>query len=201
MSRVLVAAGLVGLAALSGGCRARPPEATVVAPDSTTLAEMRGAAGGLAGGLVGALTAALARGGPDSAIAFCADSAQVLTARAQREGVTVRRIGTRVRNPANQPDSVERRLLEHLAAERSAGRPLPADTVIVVAGAGGSELRLVRPILIAEGCLACHGDPATMSPGVRQTLAARYPGDQAFGYRLGELRGAVVVAKRIPRTD
>ncbi len=180
---------------LGSGCRAGADRTSVTMPDSAATAEMRGAAGALAGRLMGELTTALARGGPDSAIAFCADSAQALTAAAQRAGLRVRRVGTRVRNPANQPDSGDRALLDHFAAERAAGRPLPVDTVVVVAGLNGAEVRFVKPILVAEGCLACHGDPAGMTAGVRQTLATRYPADAAVGYRVGDLRGAVVVSK------
>lgn len=182
---------------LAGACgRGDRPSVALPPVDSAAVARARAAAASLGGDLMGMLTAALADGGPDAAIAFCADSAQARSARHQAEGVGVRRVGTRVRNPANAPDSVERAVLERFAAALAAGTP-PGDTAFVVAGAGGSaELRFLRPVRVAEPCLACHGDPAAMSSRVREVLAARYPADRAVGYRARELRGAVSV--RVP---
>ncbi|MBM3962748.1 MAG: DUF3365 domain-containing protein [Planctomycetes bacterium] len=42
-------------------------------------------------------------------------------------------------------------------------------------------------------CLLCHGPKVGMTGEMQQALAARYPHDDAFGYALGDLRGAVVV--------
>ncbi|MGE0552136.1 MAG: DUF3365 domain-containing protein [Gemmatimonadales bacterium] len=165
--------------------------------DSVAIAAARQAAASLGGDLLGMLTRALQEGGPDRAIAFCADSAQARSARHQAEGVQVRRVGTRVRNPANAPDSVERAVLAAFAASLAGGTP-PGDTAFVATGADGApELRYLRPVLVAEPCLACHGDPAAMSSRVREVLASRYPADEAVGYQVGELRGAVSVRRPV----
>jgi hypothetical protein len=142
------------------------------------------------------LLGALERGGPAAAIAFCTDSAQVRSARHQHAGVDVRRVGTRIRNPVNAPDSVERSLLDQLAAGLERGE-LPQEIVTVVPAADGSfRLQYIRPIVVAAPCLACHGDPSTFDPAVEQILATRYPQDAATGYRVGDLRGGISV--RIP---
>jgi len=103
-----------------------------------------------------------------------------------------------VRNPANAPDSVERAVLAEFAATLASGRP-PSDTAFVATSSDGvAELRYLRPVLVAEPCLACHGDPAAMSR-VLEFLASRYPTYQAVGYQVGELRGAVSVRRPLRR--
>ena len=42
-----------------------------------------------------------------------------------------------------------------------------------------------------EGCLACHGDPASMEPEVVAAIQAKYPEDKAVGYAAGSMRGVV----------
>lgn len=182
---------------LAAGCGERPAPAPP-APDSATIASARAAAGSLGSDLQGMLLRALAEGGPEAAIAFCADSAQARTARHQAAGIRVGRVGTRVRNPANTPDSVEAAVLAAFAAARAAGG-IPADTSFVrPAPGGGWELHYLRPIVVAEPCLVCHGDPAGIPGPVREVLAARYPADRATGYAAGDLRGAVSVRVALP---
>jgi hypothetical protein len=178
-----------------GGDRqtAAPPAA-----DSSTVAEARTTANALGADLMGMLTRELTRGGPPAAIAVCADSAQQRTLQHQKAGIQVRRVGTRVRNPANAPDSVEQAVLAAFGDAIRAGRT-PADTHLVVPAAGGGyELRYLRPVRIQEPCLACHGQSSQLAPEVSEVLSTRYPGDQATGYAVGELRGAVSVRVSLP---
>jgi hypothetical protein len=188
-----LAAGSLALM-LADGCRdARPSSAVIPPPDSASLAVAREAAMALGGDLLAMLTSELGRGGPAAAIAVCADSAQERTRRHQQAGIMVRRVGTRVRNPANDPDSVERLVLARFAATIAEGGA-PTDTAFVLGtSAGGNELRFLRPVRVQELCLGCHGPADQLGPEVRQVIAARYPEDQATGYAVGELRGAVSV--------
>ncbi len=142
------------------------------------------------------LLGALERGGVAEAVAFCADSAQARTARHREAGIDVRRVGTRVRNPANAPDSVEQALLAQLATGLERGA-MAQEIVTVIPGPDGSfRLQYIRPIVVTQPCLACHGDPQTFDPAVTQVLTTRYPQDKATGYRVGDLRGGLTV--RIP---
>ncbi len=180
------------------------PVATVVestgaeAVDSASMATARDAATALGQGLMKSLLARLETGGPDSALAFCADSAQALTARYQLAGVDVHRTSLRVRNPSNAPDSVEVRVLEYLAGLKAMG-PLPTEFVEVRrSGDGTRELRYFRPVMVAAGCLNCHGAVDGIKPSIRAVLAARYPEDKAVGYAEGDLRGVVAVRLALP---
>ena len=77
----------------------------------------------------------------------------------------------RPRNPANEPDAVEREVLEILARE--------GHSEYVVKNA--DSIRYFRPIVLTEDCMACHGDVAgTPDPvgGIKE------------GWKVGEVHGA-----------
>lgn len=184
---------------LSLACADRRQAATPPTIDSATIERARGVATALGGDLMAMLTRELARGGPGAAIAVCADSAQERTRSHQQEGIRVRRVGTRVRNPSNTPDSLEAAVLTAFAADLGAGR-LPAETSLVQpAPGGGHEVRYLRPVRVQEQCLACHGPASQLAPEVRALLATRYPADSATDYAVGDLRGAISVRLTLPR--
>lgn len=163
------------------------------AVDSASLARARMAADELGKDLVMMLTGELKRGGPAAAIAVCSDSAQVRTTRHQSSGTSVRRVGTRLRNAKNAPDSVEAAVLQAFGDAIAANRIMP-DTSFATREADGQVVtHYLRAILVQEFCLACHGPADSLSPAVKQVIATRYPDDQATGYRLGDLRGAISV--------
>jgi len=187
------------LAALACAPSAKePPPVPPLASDSAAVGRAREAANALGKDLQGLLFSQLERGGPASAIAFCADSAQVRTVRHAGEGVYVRRVSLKVRNPANTPDAFERAALETLASRYASGQ-LPAELVEVRGRGSNRQLQYLRPILVQEKCLSCHGDPAQIDPAVKQVVSARYPTDAAVGYRAGDLRGAISV--RVPAPE
>jgi hypothetical protein len=176
----------------------RSAAADTAQPPEEAVARARAAANGLGQELQAKLFAALDSGGPERAIAICADSAQAWTERHAREGVYVRRVSLRVRNPRNQPDAREALELQRFDSLHRAGAT-PGEILRSARTADGQQVvEYMRPIIVQERCLACHGDPQAMSLEVRALLDARYPGDQATGYRTGDLRGALSV--RVPMT-
>jgi len=133
---------------------------------------------------------------PSGAVRICAEVAQDRTARHARDGIYVRRVSQRVRNQANRPDAIELQKLEQLEALHQQ-RKLPTELVEVQANSDGTrQLHYLRPIVILERCLACHGPRDKMQPEVRELLSRRYPDDRAVDYRVGDFRGAVSV--RVP---
>jgi len=171
-----------------------------VLSEETAPAELLGtarqAADALGQGLMQALLSQLTTAGPEAALAFCADSAQALTVRFQTEqGVDVHRTSVRVRNSGNAADSAEFRVLAALE-EQSRDGSLPAEYLEARTRAGAAEFRYYRPIIMAEGCLTCHGSPEQIPPAIAATLAERYPADAATGYAVGDFRG--VIAVRVP---
>ncbi|MCC6781707.1 MAG: DUF3365 domain-containing protein [Planctomycetes bacterium] len=132
---------------------------------------------------------AIAAQGPIGAIAVCGERAQAIADGLARDGMRVRRISDRPRNPANAADARELQMLESwrgTPAERRAG--------LGEARTRDGTSRLYLPISIPDAlCLTCHGPVEAMAPELREKLAARYPADRATGYALGDLRGALVV--------
>jgi hypothetical protein len=180
------------------GCNTQPAadraSSTPPVPDSTQLASARAAADALGPDLMGMLMREIEAGGPEAALAVCADSAQIRTERYATADLQVRRVGTRVRNPRNAPDSLEQRVLDYLATELAGGRlPTEHQEVSATGPDGAWELRYLRPIVVAERCLTCHGDRGTMPASLHALVAARYPDDAAVGYEAGQLRGAITV--------
>lgn len=169
--------------------------------DAATIARARAAADSLGPDLMGMLLRELERGGPEAAVVVCADSAQARTARHSRDGLVVRRVGTRVRNPLNAPDSVEARILAFVQGEKDAGRAISEVTEVTrTADGSGWEYRLMRPVTLLERCTTCHGDDTQIPPAARALITARYPRDEAVGYAPGDLRGAVSVRVALPAT-
>ncbi len=190
--RGALAAALVAL--LAAGAEKIPDPAVAKA-----VARAREAAEGLVGHLKGLLGEELAAGGFERAVAVCSEKALAETkAFAERQGISVRRVTTRTRNPANKPDEFERRVLGVFERMRRAGAVM-SDYYEVVETGGRKELRYLKPLLVQGMCLTCHGPKEKIPVEVAKILAQRYPDDRATGYRAGELRGAVSV--RVPLED
>lgn len=150
-----------------------------------------GAAGELAGSLITRLQAALAEEGPAGAVQFCSVEGLPLTAAVSREvGFEVKRTSSRIRNPANAPDSLEQAALSHFEAEVAAGDSLPTS---FVQQTPDGQYRYYQPLRIQPFCLQCHGPPGELGDGVAEVLVDRYPGDRATGYEPGDFRGLVRV--------
>jgi hypothetical protein len=137
--------------------------------------------------------------GITGAVDVCAEAAPAIAAElSERHGVMVRRVSLRARNPANQPDAWERMKLEStemLLAQTNTVR-------LTESYAGGtaedheSEVRYLRYLYMEPLCLTCHG--SVLSPEVEAVIKQRYPDDQATGYGIDELRGAISVRFPIP---
>lgn len=156
-------------------------------------------ANALAGTLIGRLSAALEEGGPAHAVDFCSEQALSLTDSLGQHipgRVTVGRTSLRVRNPANAPDDLDRRVLEAFDEAVRSGGPLPSEDVRV---SPAGDVRYYRPLVVNDLCLGCHGPVEDLDPEVRELLRVRYPGDAAVGYEVGDVRGAIRV--RIPRSE
>jgi hypothetical protein len=160
--------------------------------EAAALARAREAAGGLARELLARLGAELAEGGVVQATRVCSEVAPALAAAHSTDGLTVRRVSVRPRNPNGRPDEWETAGLARLAELHAAGE-LPDEVGAVVDGEKGPALRFLKPLRIAATCLRCHGDPAGFPPELAAALAERYPADKAVGYRAGDLRGAISV--------
>ena len=125
-------------------------------------------AGELAGNLITRLQEAVADSGPAGAIGFCSVEGLPLTAEVSREtGFEIKRTSSRVRNPANAPDSLERAALAHYEGLIASGDSVPAT---FVQRASESAYRYYQPLRIQPFCLQCHGSATELGEGVADAL-------------------------------
>jgi hypothetical protein len=178
-----------------GSASAPPPP---LGPEESARAAAEGGAiaGAIAQGLAQRLQAELERAGAAGAVDFCAREALALTDSlvGTTEATAVRRTSTRIRNPRNAPDALERVALAWFDSVHAATGELPPS---YVQAAGEDEVRFYRPLTIAPFCTSCHGTPDAIQPEVRRMLDERYPGDRATDYEAGDLRGVIRVS--LPR--
>lgn len=140
--------------------------------------------------LLATVKQAMAQGGPQNAVMACQALAPSIAEKHSRQPWTIGRTALKVRNPNNRPDAWEREVLERFAREAAAGKP--------VAGLSHGEVvdgeyRYMQAIATGEPCLACHGK--NIDKDLLALLDQRYPGDQARGFALGELRGAFTLRR------
>jgi len=129
--------------------------------------------------------------GPLSAAKFCNIKAPVLTEEInlhQLEGTSVKRISLKVRNPKNIPDSEEKEVL--LSMQKLLEKnELPAYIITQKA----NSYKYYKPLIIKKPvCLACHGD-ISKNTELNSFIKESYPQDKATGYKMNELRGAILV--------
>jgi uncharacterized protein DUF3365 len=168
----------------------------VAAADAPEAERARAAAANVLEETKSVLQGALSGGNPATALRVCASVAQSIARKHEEEGWRVRRVSDKIRNPADTPDAYERELLGAWQAEKKAGRLAPTtEHQEIVTEGGRSYFRYMKPIFIAApACLQCHGDPAKLAPGVAEALRELYPDDQATGYAVGDLRGAISIS-------
>lgn len=143
--------------------------------------------------LKGELSRAMTDSGPTAAIGVCRTRAPEIAARlSQQSGARVGRTALRVRNPANAPDDLQRALLEQFSSELASGKfQGPLEAAFEINRGGQIERRYMRAIPTEAVCLTCHGQ--ALAPELAAAIARDYPGDQATGFELGQLRGAFSV--------
>lgn len=138
------------------------------------------------------LQSAIQSGGVSNALPFCSLAASPLTAgMAAKQGVTLRRVTHKPRNPADKADAVELGILKQFeAALRTANATNPPPPMVTNLTAGTATF--FAPIVLSnELCLKCHGAPGKDISGENVAVIQRlYPQDEATGFKLGDLRGA-----------
>lgn len=139
------------------------------------------------GQLKPALLEAMSAGGPVQAVEVCAEKAPAISQALSKEsGWEITRVSLKARNPNAVPDPFERQVLKDFKTRREAGekaQQLRYSTVV------DGQFRYMQAQLTEGLCLNCHG--TQIEPDVTDMIAAKYPDDQATGFRLGDVRGAI----------
>ena len=147
------------------------------------------------GELKGQLQAAIKAGGPVNAITVCNVTAPAIARNlAYNSGWEVGRTSLKQRNPANRPDAWEKMVLEKFEARKVAGEAVKGlEFSQIVEDGEGKSFRYMKAIPVGDVCLQCHG--SEIAPDVQSQLTKLYPGDEAKGYALGDIRGAFTLSK------
>jgi hypothetical protein len=168
---------------------AAPSAAAAPKKEDVALASAKAAAGKLGTAVKTKLVDAMNTGGAPNAVEVCSVEAYAIAEGVGREsGARVGRSSSKLRNPK---DAGPPWVSAWLAAQ--AGKQ--AEQTVGIEGVydspEGRVARYLKPIGIEALCLSCHGDKAQLAEPVRAALAAKYPADEATGYRIGDLRGAL----------
>ena len=134
--------------------------------------------------------------GPVAAIKVCKDVAPGIANKLSLEnGWRVTRVTTKPRNALlGATDQWERETLLAFEARAKKGEKYSnMSRAEVVDEAGKSYFRYMKPLAIKPVCLNCHGSDEQIPAPVKAALDKAYPYDQARGYTLGQLRGAISI--------
>jgi hypothetical protein len=170
--------------------------------DASLVQSTRGIAGELLGQLGQKLKAAMSTDGPVAAVSVCKESAPAIARQLSiANDAKVTRVGTRVRNQnMGIPNAWQKEALTQFEIRLAQGEKAADIEYWQVAdnGHGKSELRYAKAIAIQPQCLSCHGSGQDIAAPLADKLRIEYPNDQATGYSVGQLRGAVVVTRPLP---
>lgn len=126
-----------------------------------------------------------------SAAKFCNSNALTLTEEVnlhQVQGISVKRISLKERNSANTPKADEAAALKSMQKMLNK-KELPE----YIIEQEGKTYKYYKPLVIKkEVCLRCHGDISS-NPEISKFIKEAYPDDKAIGYKMGDLRGAILV--------
>ena len=125
-----------------------------------------------------------------AAITFCSTQAQNITYQVNETlpvHVKVRRTSLDLRNPANQADATDIKIMDqYKTAIKKQSKAAMMPTRVTV----GESTRIYKPLVVGAVCLKCHGD--NVSPAIASKIQASYPTDKAIGMKLGDFRGVMV---------
>jgi len=133
-------------------------------------------------------------GGPLQASKFCSEDASKLVQKVNRSyknGISVKRISLKYRNPADKPTADESKVLKQIQNDVKAHKAIPK---LILKQISKNRYKVYKPLFIKKGiCLTCHGDANTRDPEAYKLIKAKYPHDKAIAYKKGDFRGAFVV--------
>lgn len=135
--------------------------------------------------------------GVDGAVAACNEKAPALAKEAsQANGMQIRRVSLKNRNPKAVPDAWEASVLQDFDRRAAKGEaPASLEAATVEKQNGQTVFRYMKALPTQELCVTCHGQPSQMDSAVLQKIKQMYPADLATGYRAGQIRGAITLKK------
>ena len=148
--------------------------------------------------VVGAMQDAVAEKGVAGAIPVCKEQAPALIkAKRQETGWDIRRVSLKTRNAERgTPDLWEVRQLADFNIRAANGEKVETlEKSEIVTVDGKPVFRYMKALPVGVVCLNCHGAAESFDAGLKAKLAESYPHDQATGYSLDQVRGALTVKR------
>jgi len=118
---------------------------------------------------------------------------QVAAKKSKELGFTLKVPKEFPRNPKNEPDEFERRILDKIT-KGNLEETWEIDPVT-------NEIRFFRPVKLTEECLACHGDPKQSYALWRNRDGKDATGAVMEGWKAGEVHGAFEVKMSLAPVD
>ncbi len=170
--------------------------------DPSLVQSTRGIATDLLNQLGAKLKGAMSTDGPIAAVSVCKEAAPAIAKDlSAKHNAQVTRVGTRVRNPKlGVPNDWQKAALADFEQRIANGeKPAELEHWSVAKGADGKpELHYAKAIAVQPLCVTCHGSKDDIPAPLAEKIRLEYPQDQAVGYSVGKLRGAVVVTRPLP---
>lgn len=122
--------------------------------------------------------------GPAKAVDSCKIESPNISGKSAsgKDTLEIGRTSHKLRNPNNAPLPWVKPLLEKWAKMKRTDMPMNELVEL-----GPNHWGYVEPILVEAMCLNCHG--GQLNEGVKAELKAKYPADQATGFKVGDFRG------------
>lgn len=162
-------------------------------------ADMEAVAKNLPPKLMSVVRSEIQANGLAGAVAACNVKAPAMAKEAaQANGMQIRRVSLRNRNPKAVPDAWEVSVLQDFDRRAAAGEtPATLEASTVEKNNGRTVFRYMKALPTQGMCIACHGKPTEMEPVVLQKIKSLYPLDKAMGYTEGQIRGAITLKKEL----
>jgi len=105
-------------------------------------------------------------------------------------GYKLKQTSLKLRNLNNKPDEWEKKILNRFELPKY---PKGAGFGEILETDGKKIYRYMKPIYVEKACLKCHTSKDKTRPEIRKFLERKYPYDQAFGYKEGDVRGGISI--------
>ena len=133
------------------------------------------------------------KGGPMDALTFCSTEAYSLTESVNKKlpkGITVKRTSSKVRSEANKPQDDEMQVIKLFESMKNSHVVLPPHLIQKISK---NHYKYYKPLTINKPiCLKCHGN-LEKNDTLAKAINEKYPTDKATGYKMGDVRGVIVV--------
>jgi len=143
------------------------------------------------------LKAAISVDGINGGVQACKLAVPAINLQHKTDNWQVARTSLKVRNKANVADSWELKQLQLFEQKKVQGvniKTLSASTIVTHKN-GAKEFRFIKAIPTQQLCLKCHGK--NINTETLSLINELYPNDKATGFKLGDIRGAFSVSKKL----